>query len=161
MKVDYKRILKDWVLPILFVPLVGFLLLLGAFVADALFQSGVRLLMGASGDPGAWFGWLGFNPLHLFFALLVLLVSWPIFKGKRVPLLLKATWLVVPLATSLITVFISGFGRIGYGGVVLDVLLGLGLLIGLVRGKAPWVYWYATGLVYLSLIAVMVMGIEI
>ena len=160
MKVDHKRILKDWILPILFVPLVGFLLLNGAFVADALFQNGVRLLLGTGGDPGAWLGWLGFNPLHLLFALLVLGVSWPILRSGKVPELLKATWLVVPVATTLMTVYITGYGW-GHGGWVLDALLVVGLLMGLYRRKAPWVYWYASGLVIGLLIAVMVLGIEI
>ena len=150
------------ILSALAVPLFGFILLNAAFLLDFLFQSLLRRIFALFTQPAlnpeleiAWFPPL----LHILFLLLILTLSWLVFRSN-LPVLVKAIFMTVPLATLFVTL-----GIFFYQWPVVPFLLGGALagalLVYFQRTCQPWLYSYTVMLVALVLAIFTLSGGEI
>ena len=135
----------------------GFILLNLTFLLDFLFQSALRAVFKPDtldSGPGVNVPWL-----HVLFLLLIGLISWPVYSSK-IPVLLKATYTIVPIAVLLAT-----------GGILLNqwpaavwiagALIIIAILIWLYVKKQHWLYFYAVALTAVVLTLFFALGGEI
>ncbi len=154
---------KPWaknILSALAVALFGFILLSLAFMLDFLFQMLMRHIIElfVTLGPESMTPW--FSPLvHLSFAVLISVLSWFVFKSN-LRTLFKAAFLVVPLATVLVTM-----GMFLYQWIAATFIIGglivAGVIYYLYRTKQHWLYYYATILISIMLAVFTLMGGEI
>lgn len=160
MKKWYEKTWAKNILSALAVAFLGFILLNLAFMLDFLFQMLMRHIIElfVSLGPESMAPW--FSPLmHLSFVILISVLSWFVFKSK-LRTLFKAAYLVVPLATVLVTM-----GMFLYQWPILSFIIGglivLGVLYYLYRTKQHWLYYYATILISITLAIFTLMGVDI
>jgi hypothetical protein len=134
----------------------GFILLGLTFIFNFLVFQLIDLLIPRNPDYlPQWF------PMarHIIFLIIIALISWPIFRSK-LPTLVKATFLTVPMAVVLVTI-----GILFYPSPFLPYLLGALLTIGVLfyffRTHKPWLYYYSVILVTLTLMIFTLTGGEI
>lgn len=150
------------VLSVLAVAFFGFIMLNLAFLLAALFQGFLDLIIGLfvkqdiNMDPS--FFWI---PLlkHFLFLVLIAVISLFIFKS-RLGNLYKAIYMTVPLAVMFATI-----GIFFYQWLIIVYVLGslffLFVLFYLIRTKQPWIYYYTLILMGITMLLVMVLGVEI
>ncbi len=150
------------ILSALAVPLFGYLLLNAAFLLDYLFQTLINRVVAIFIQPDV-------NPLmsvpwyppflHILFMLLILALTRLVFRSK-LPVLVKAIYMTVPLATVFVT-----FGIAFYAWPVVPYLLGGALAAALIvyfqRTHQPWLFSYTVVLVTLVLSLFFLFGGEI
>jgi hypothetical protein len=142
----------------LVVTVVGYFLLIGTFLLDFAFQSIVsfvlRLFIPADRLYTPWFP----PTMHVTYALLIGIISWFILTSKA-NLLVKATWLMVPLAVLLATVgmFLNQWPGLVY---FMGSLITFGTIYFIYRRKLSWLYYYAV-LVAGGLLVLMLTGTDI
>jgi hypothetical protein len=138
----------------------GFILLNLTFLFDFLFQSFVnkivRLFVSIDFDM-AW-NWLPMLK-HLMFVVVILLISWLVFRSK-LGVLYKAIFMTVPLAVIYVTIgiFFYQWPIIVYS---LGGLFSIGVLYYFYRTKKSWLYYYTLVLVGLSILVASLLGVEI
>ncbi len=153
------RALKN-VLSALAVAGLGFVLLNAAFIVDAVYQSAARGLIELLVPAEALMNFRLYPPLmHISFAVIVGLVSWPVLRSKLADLY-KATYLIVPLAMVYATI---GMFLYRWPAAVFAAggLFGFGSLYFIHRAKKPWLYYYSLFLTTSVMAAVVILGIDI
>jgi hypothetical protein len=161
---NLKSLLKNktvkTVLQILAVPILGFILLNIAFIFDSLFQRAIMALVGIFLPGDVFMGYHWVPPmLHFSFMLVILIISWFIFRSKM-SVLLKAVYMVVPLATVFATIGIL-FYSLPVVVLTLGALFFLGVLYYLYKTKQPWLYYYALAFIGVLMLLVAITGVEI
>lgn len=144
----------------LVVAVFGFILLNLTFILDAVYQGGVRWIIGHFISLGSDSQIYWFPPLmHGSFVILIGLISWFVFKSK-LKKIYKAIYMPVPVAVVLATIgiFLYSWPILVYS---LCILLCLGTLYYFYRTKQPWIYYYAMVLVGLILAIFTLLGGEI
>ena len=144
------------VLIALAIAVLGFILLNAAFLLNFLLFRLTDIIIPHESVPAVpWYP----AARHLFFLVLILVLSWLILRAKARPFF-KAVYLTVPVAVTLVTV-----GMLLYNWPVLTyitgVLLTAGILFYLYRNRLRWYYYYATLLVALTLLVFTLSGGEI
>ena len=158
--VNIKNPIVKNILLALAVAFFGFILLNITFLFDAVYQGVLRRIVGLfislSPDTNAY--WVPLL-MHGSFALVVLIISWFVFKSK-LKVLYKAIYMIVPLAVVLATIgiFFYQWPIIPYS---LGALISIGLLYYFYRTKQPWLYYYTVILVSLTLAIFTLLGGEI
>lgn len=139
---------KKYLVPVVVIPLGGYVLFAITFFSDFAFQSIFRRLFRIG------------LPLHIPFALLVLVISYFILKSTRLPDLLKAVYFCVPAIVLMLTTYISLYiwPVVAYISEVIVVAL---MIFYLIRTKKNWIFYYALAFVVCLVIAIKVLGIEI
>lgn len=160
--------LKEWlknktvktVLEVLAVPIFGFILLNLAFMFDALFQGVLRFIVNIFIPMDQFMNIQWVPPmLHFSFLVIILFISWFIFRSK-LSVLLKATYSVVPLATVFLTIGIL-FYPLQIVVLTLGGLFFLGVLYYLYKTKQPWLYYYALAFIGVLMLLVAITGVDI
>jgi len=158
------------ILSILAVTVIGFFLLNLAFILDALFQGLIDAVVSIFYpiDYDMLFNYEAvywYPPLkHGLFVVLIGIISWYVFRSKLGDVW-KATYMVVPMATVLLTIGI--FTSVLPGALWPLVSISLGTLFTLVvlyylyRTKQPWIYYYSAMAMALTMLMVVLFGVEI
>lgn len=142
------------------VAVFGFILLNLTFLFDFLFQSIIDRIIGVFIPIDEYMTWPWFPSVkHFMFVIVILLISWFIFKSK-IRDIYKATFLTVPSAVILVTVGIF-FYQLPVIVYLVSSLLITGILYYFYYNKKPWLYYYAVILVALALIIMTLTGAEI
>lgn len=144
----------------LLVAILGFLLLNLTFMVYAGVYNLAFRAMGLGAEEGMDFA--NAAPpqiLRVVLAVLIILLSWFVLRAK-LNVILKAAFLMVPVATALVTIGIYFFGSpvLAY---VLGGLICAGLLLWLYKNKWHWLYMYSVLLVAGALTLMGVLGIDI
>jgi hypothetical protein len=154
-----KPIIKN-ILFALAIIVFGFILLSTAFLLDALFQRLIDLILSIfiKGDLNMDLAW--FPPLkHGLFAIVILIISWFMFKSK-LKTIFKAIYMPVPLAAVFATIGIF-FYQLPIIVYFLGILFFLIVLFYLYKSKKPWPYYFTLILVSIVMLLVMILGVEI
>ncbi len=151
--------LKD-VLNSLLVAILGFLMLNLTFMVYAGAYNLAFRLMRISNGEGPGFAESGPPQcLRIVLAVLIILLSWFVLRSK-LNVILKAAFLMVPVATALVTI-----GIYFYESPVLTYVFGglicAGLLFWLFKNKWHWLYMYSVLLVASALTLMGILGIDI
>ena len=147
------------VLLALAIAVFGFLLWNLTFGLYALFQRFIDIIARSfiSSETAApnWY----FALRHLLFLALILLITWIVFRTKLQPIY-KAIFMTVPLAVLYLTIwiFLYQWPLLVYA---VCGLLTLGLLYYFVKRKKSWFYSYTVIFVAVTLLIVMITGVEI
>lgn len=158
-----KRGMKPWFKNVLMASAVivfGFILLNLVFLLDVLFQSLLRQVIGLFVELGPETNIFWIPPLmHILFFALILLISFFILRSK-LKTIYKAIFLIVPVATVLVTlgIFLYDFPFILYP---LAVLLVLATLFVFYKTKQPWIYYFSVILISIALMIFTLAGGEI
>lgn len=139
------------------VPVVGFILLGLTFILDAGYQFLINRFFPHNYDMDvSWF-----PPIkHLTFFVIVLVVSYFIFKAKKLKDIYKAVYACVPTAVILVSVgiFLYEWQMLVYG---LSALIYAAIILYLILKKKPWFYWYSVTWTAAVLLIMAVTGTEI
>lgn len=143
-------------LTIIVIPVVGYILLnltfIFAFLVHTIFT---RLFLMDINNGRSWI------PVsrHIIFIIIILIISWMIFKSK-IKELYKAIYSVVPTAVILVTVgiFLSNMPIALY--TIAGIIYGL-IILYLFKKKKPWYYYYSVSWVSLALLVMGILGIDI
>ncbi len=154
-----QNLLKN-LLDALLVAVLGFLLLNLAFVVYAgAYNLAFRAMRLGAGEGMDFANAAPPQILRIVLAVLIILLSWFVLRSK-LNVILKAAFLMVPVATALVTI-----GIYLYETPVLTYLLGglicAGLLFWLFKNKWHWLYMYSVLLVAGALTLMGIMGIDI
>ena len=151
------RVFKN-ILSALAVIFFGFILLNLTFLLNFLFFSLIELLipqhLTETGD------WQWFPPArHVLFLVIIGLISWLILKS-RLRTLLKAIYLVVPVAVTLVTVglLLNTLPILSY---LICALLTVATIVYLYLTRRSWLYYFSVIVVAVSLLAFSLAGGEI
>lgn len=144
------------ILSALAVAVFGFVLLNLTFLLNFLLFQFINLFVSHEFMSAyQWFPMLR----HALFLVIIILISWPIFRSK-LGTLYKAIYLTVPLAVILVSI-----GIFLYPWPVVPYLVGglftIGVLFYLYRTRQPWLYYYTVLLVALTLMIFTLFGGEI
>jgi hypothetical protein len=160
MKMKMK--MKPWqrnILSVIIIAAGGFVLWNAAFLLAAgvnrLYALIARLLSGQENEAENGRAWM------YVYLLVVLIISWLIFRAKRFNPLIKATYLTMPLMVTLILAGIQLYQQpkwvpICIGGVIVLVVFGF-----LYMKKLPWHYYFAVAYTAAMALIVVIAGIEI
>lgn len=140
MKFLHNQKVKN-ILSALAVAIFGFILLNITFLFDAGFQKFIDAIIGFFTPVDVNMAWNWYPPLkHGLFVILIVLISWFIFKTK-LGMLYKAIYMSVPVAVVLATI-----GIFFYQWPIIPFLLGaffcIGVIYYLYRTKQPWLYYF-------------------
>jgi len=142
------------------VAIFGSILLNLTFMLDYGFQSLVIRLIKLFTPVNFEMATSWFPPtMHISFVVIIILISWAVFRSK-LKMFYKATFLTVPIATTLVTfgIFLYQWPIVAYA---LSSLFVLGVLYYFYRTQKPWLYYYAVILVGLTLLIMNLLGLEI
>lgn len=144
------------ILAVLAIAVLGFILLNLVFLLNfLLFRLSDIIIPHESVPSIPWYPFVR----HVFFLLLILLLSWFILRTKLRPFY-KAVYLTVPVAVTLATA-----GMLLYNWPVLTYVTGAfvtgGILFYLFRNRLHWYYYYTTLLVALTLLVFSLSGADI
>jgi hypothetical protein len=160
LKAFFKNKTVKNILWVLAVPFFGFILLNLTFLFDYAFQSAIRVILRLflPGDLFMQYRWLP-PVLHIFFVIIIGLISWIVFRSK-LKALPKAIYMTVPVAVVFVTIGIFLYPRpvISY---LVGFLFAIGVLYYFYRTKQPWVYYYTVILVGIVLAIFSLLGGEI
>jgi hypothetical protein len=147
--------LKPWLktlLSILTIIIGGFLLFNLAFILVALIMGLVGLISGSNNTPSI----TGI----VILIILLLVLSWFIFKSK-LPTLIKATYLSMPLMVILMTIGISLYQQPQWIIYLIGAAIVISILLYLIFKKLSWLYFISTIYVALLALYISIAGIEI
>lgn len=154
-----KKPLVKNVLFALAVAVFGFVLLNLAFLFAAVFQKFIdilaRIFFVSETEAPQWY----FILRHLLFVVVILLITWLVFRTKLQPIY-KAIFMTVPIAVVYVTIGLLLYEM----PVFLYVICGLitvGLLYYFIRNKKSWLYSYTVILVAVALLIMTLTGAEI
>ena len=140
----------------------GFILLNLTFLLDFLYQSSLDRLIRifTPADINMDMGWRWFPPArHAVFMVIVILISRFVFRSK-LGAIYKAIFMTVPLAVIFATIGIL-FYRFPPAVYLLGGLFGFGVLYYLYRTKQSWIYYYTLILIGVTMLCVVIFGVEI
>ena len=140
--------IKKYLLPVVVIMVGGFFLFGVAFVGDFAFQSVLRRLVRID------------FPLHIPYALLVLVISYFILKSTKLPDLFKATYFCMPAMVTLLITYISLYNWVIVAYIAEVIVAGL-LLFYLIRTKRTWIFYFALSYVLVLVITIRILGIDI
>jgi hypothetical protein len=144
------------ILSALAVAILGFVLLNLTFLLNFLLFQFINLFV--SDEFMSAYQWF---PMvrHALFLVIIVLISWPIFRSK-LDMLYKAIYLTVPLAAILVSIgiFLYPWPVVPY---LVSGLFTIGVLFYLYRTRQPWLYYYTVLLVALTLMIFTLLGGEI
>ncbi len=145
------------IVALIVIPLVGYVLLLIAFLLTAIIRMGLaRLFFMGDSEPAAWMP----RFFHIGTALLFLLLSFLVLRMKNLKPLYKATFSVVPTAVLLVYtgMFLYNWPTVVY---IISGLIVISILLYLYKTKRSWMFYYAIGLVSITLLYMQINGIDI
>ena len=145
------------IIAVIFIPLVGYVLLLITFLLTAIIRMGLaRLFFVGNSEPASWMP----RFFHIGTALLFLLLSFLILRIKKLKPLFKATFAVVPTAVLLVYtgMFLYNWPTVVY---IISGLIVISILFYLYKTKRSWMFYYAVGLVSITLLYMQINGIDI
>lgn len=145
------------IVALIVIPLVGYVLLLIAFLLTAIIRMGLaRLFFMGDSEPAAWMP----RFFHIGTALLFLLLSFLVLRMKNLKPLYKATFSVVPTAVLLVYtgMFLYNWPTVVY---IISGLIVISILLYLYKTKRSWMFYYAVGLVSITLLYMQINGIDI
>lgn len=147
------------ILTFISVPVAGYILLMLTFVLDFLFQSILNRFFSAYYNNNMTIHWFPASK-HLWFAVIIVIISWFIFKSKKLKELYKAVYAVVPTAVVLVTVgiFLYKWPAVAY---TAGVLIYGTIIFYLYKNKKSWVFYYSVTLVAIVLLIMSILGIDI
>ena len=151
------RVFKN-ILSALAIVFFGFILLNLTFLLNFLFFSLIDLLIPRHLIESR--DWQWFVPVrHILFLVIIGLISWPILRS-RLRTLLKAIYLVVPVAVTLVTVgiLLNTFPLLSY---LICALIAVAAIVYLYLNRRPWLYFFAVIIVAMSLLVFNLVGGEI
>lgn len=136
----------------------GFLLFNLAFLFAALTMQVCRriiLLFSGSAEPE-------FNPMlwRYVFAILILLISWFVLRSK-LPILVKATYLTMPLMVLLVMVGIQFYAQPQWVPIALGGIIVAAVLAYLYQKKLAWQYYFAALYTAALALYIVLAGIDI
>lgn len=144
-------------IPILLIPILGFILLNLTFLFAAGFRIGIYLITNRLvNEPIEWIPLVS----HTLTFLIILTISFFILRSKRVTDLIKSIFSVIPIAVLLVYtgIFLYSYPILVY---LISGLVVLGTSFYLYKQKKSWMYYYALGLVSIALLIMMILGIDI
>lgn len=151
MKDNIKKILT-----IIAIPVAGFILLNLTFILAAVIHTiFFRLFIDNRTIVNRWLP----ASRHVLFIIIILVLSWTIFKSK-INDLFKAIFSMVPTAVILVTLGIFLYNR----PIPLYFISGIfygSIIFYLYKNKKPWFYYYSVSLVAVALLIMMILGIDI
>lgn len=150
--------LKNWqknILSAVVIAVGGFLLWNAAFILAAVVMRVSSFVMGLSDDQGSGMIW------KYLFLIVMLLISWLVFRAKRFKPLVKATYLTMPLMAMLIIEGIQFYKQPQWVPISIGAAIVLVVLLYLYKKKLPWQYYFAS--VYSGIVALLIvlLGIDI
>lgn len=139
------------------IPVIGAILLNLTFIADFLFQTAIDRIFGI--DYATTMQTPPVNK-HLLFLILILIISWLIFRAKRIGDFIKALYSIVPVAVLFATIgiLLYSWPVIIY---VACTAIYLVLVLYLFLTKKSWMYYYSISLVALILLVMSLYGVQI
>ena len=148
-------------LPLITIPVVGFILLNLTFIFAAVIHIIYSRLLGRLFSMYSNMGvrWIPVSR-HFVFAIIIIVISWFIFKSKKIKDLYKAIFAVVPTAVILVTegIFFYQWPVATYA---LGALIYGIIIFYLYKKKKPWFYYYSVSWVSLVLLLMGIFGIDI
>jgi hypothetical protein len=153
--------LKTWqknVLSAVVIAAGGFLLwniaFLMAYGVMSLYITIRTSITGAEGavDEMAW---------KYIFAVLVILISLAVFLPKKIPALIKATYLTMPLMALLIVIGIALYEYPNWIPITIGAVIIAGLAFFIYMKKLPWLYYFATAYTGITALIVVLFDIQI
>lgn len=153
--------LVNYVFSAITIILGGFILFNIAFIFAWLVSLIVRmpLQLFLQNDIDMNYSWLPILQ-HLTYLLIILIISLPILKSKRLPILAKATYFTVPAIVTYVTLGIL-FNQTFYISIVLSAIVTLLAFLFLYLKKLPWQYWFAFFYVVILVLCIVIFNIEI
>lgn len=148
---------NNTIVALIVIPLVGYVLLLIAFLLTAVIRMGLaRLFFMGDSEPASWMP----RFFHIGTALLFLLLSFLVLRKKNLKPLYKATFSVVPTAVLLVYtgMFLYNWPTVVY---MISGLIVASILFYLYKTKSSWMFYYAVGLVSATLLYMQINGIDI
>lgn len=156
-----KKIITKDMLPLIVIPIAGFILLNITFILFFIFQSVCRIFLRifVNFDPEMHFMWFP-ALMRILFVVVILIISFFILRIKKIKPILKAVFLTVPTATVLVVMgtFLYQSPLISY---ILGFILVSGVLYYFYKTKQPWFYYYSVILISLTLAIFTATGGEI
>jgi len=150
--------LKTWqknVLSAVVIAAGGFMLWNVAFMLAAAVNRLYGMVMGLSDG-------LENNRVWMYvYLFIVLLISWFIFRAKRLNVLLKAAYLTMPLMVVLVLGGIQTYQQPKWVPLGIGAVIVLVVLLYLYRKKLPWQYYFATGVTAIMALIVVLADIQI
>ena len=154
------QIIKN-ILSVLAVVGLGFILLGLTFLFDYLFQTVINkfvVLFITTSDIDMGLPWYPIMK-HAMFLVVICLISWFVFKSK-LDTLYKAIFMTVPLAVIFATIGIF-FYPWPFAVYLIGILFGASVLYYFYRTEQPWLYYYTLILIGITMLLVVLLGIEI
>ncbi|HNV96832.1 MAG TPA: hypothetical protein PKL13_00745 [bacterium] len=153
-----KKIIKN-ILSLISIPFFGFILLNITFILNALFYFLVTRIINVIGIDGEMHWYFIPSIIRFCFLGIIIIISYFIFHSK-LKTIFKAIFLVVPLATTLVTIgiFLYHWPIIIYS---LGFLLVLSSIYYFYQTKQPWIYYYSVILTSLVLAIFFALGGDI
>ncbi len=148
------------IISIMTVPVLGFILLNIVFVINAVFQWILRrfLMIFIDFNPDMNLSWIP-AMMRILFVVFILMISFFILRTKMKPIF-KATFLVVPAATVLVTMGIF-FYQIPIISYIIGLIIVSGIIYYFYKTKQSWLYYYSVILISLVLALFTLTGGEI
>ncbi|HOZ35592.1 MAG TPA: hypothetical protein PLK55_01240 [archaeon] len=140
---------------------IGYVLLILTFLLAAVFQGLLSRLFGL---------FIQFNEhspyiiipgiMRILFLIFIFLISWLILHKSKLPDFWKATFMVVPLATALVTIgiFFYQTPAIVY---LLGLIFGIAIFYYLYKTKKSWLYYFSLFFISILMLLVQFLKIEI
>lgn len=144
------------ILTIIAMTILEFILLNLAFIFDALFQSILRKFI--TFDYNTTASWIPIS-MHMSFAILILVISWFVFKSNLKELY-KAVYSTVPVAVILVTEGIFFYRWTGIVYIIGILTYGI-IILYLYKTKKSWYFYYSVTWVTLALLIMGILGIDI
>jgi len=145
------------VLTVAAVPVFGFILLNLTFMFDYGYQSLINRFFPHNYDMDvSWFP----PAKHISFVVVILVISFFIFRAKKLKDIYKAIYACVPAAVVLVTIgmFLNHRQILVY---IVSAAVYAAIMLYLFLKKKPWVYWYSVTLTAAVLLIMAVTGVEI
>lgn len=144
-------------LTVVAVPVFGFILLNLTFILDAGYQFLINRFFPHNYDMEiSWFP----PAKHASFVVIILVISFFVFRAKKLKDIYKAIYACVPTAVTLVTVgmFLNHWQILVY---IVSAVIYAAIILFLFLKKKPWVYWYSVTLTAAVLLIMAVTGVEI
>lgn len=143
-------------LTLIAIPVLGLMLLNLSFMFDFLFQSIIDKFFPVDYNmTSQWYP----RSKHIFFVVIIAVISWFIFKSKLKELY-KAIYTTVPTALILVTMgmFLGRWPMVAYA--VGSLFYGT-IIFYLYKTKKSWLFYYAVTLVTLALLIMCILRVDI
>ena len=148
--------LKNWQrnsLSVIIIIVGGFILWNVTFLLAALVMQVYRFLIGSFEQEGSAMAW------KYAYLIVVLLISWFVFRTKRFNTIVKSTYLTMPLMVMLILAGVQFYQQPKWVPISVGALITLSVFLSLHKMKLSWHYYFAS--IYTAAMALYVVLADI